>query len=116
MYFRETSADGGLTFALPAAQPCTLAFSRLLARREVLFAYNTATDARRREGVVVDAELHPPGARFECLFGGHPEVAVEARPTPRTGPGSSRWEERSPTTSTARSPPARSATSRTPRR
>jgi alpha-amylase len=85
MYFRETSADDGRTFDLPAGQPCTLAFSRLLARREVLFAYNTSTTEGRREAVVVDASLHPEGARFECLYGGHGDVVAERSPDPSNG-------------------------------
>lgn len=85
IYFRETSADGGRTFELPAGQPCTLAFSRVLARREVLFAYNNSTTERRREAVVVDAGLHPEGALFECLYGGHPDATVERSPEPGSG-------------------------------
>jgi hypothetical protein len=59
MYFREISGNGR-DFGRPQGQPCTLAFSRILADQEVLVAYKTSTvDARPNGGdfVIVDAQL-----------------------------------------------------------
>jgi glycosidase len=57
MYFREVSGNGR-DFGRPIAQPCTLAFSRLLADEEALVAYNTSVQEARTDYVVVDAELN----------------------------------------------------------
>ncbi len=76
MYFRETSPDA-TAFRLPAAQPCTLAFSRLLARQEALVAYNTSTTERRVECVIVDGTLSGSGDRFRYRYGREGDVAVE---------------------------------------
>ncbi len=77
MYFRETSRDGA-PFALPSSQPCTLAFSRILADEEVLVAYNTSSSEARRESVIVDAGLNAPGQTLRLLYGGEGGVAVKA--------------------------------------
>jgi alpha-amylase len=80
MYFREISGDG-VSFGLPQGQPCTLAFSRILARDEVLVAYNTSTDAPRSDCVVVDAGI--AAARpYRFLYGRSGEVPVERHPDP----------------------------------
>lgn len=84
MYFRQTSGDGR-QFELPQSHPCILAFSRLLGRDEVLVAYNTATDARRAEHVVVDAGLHGAGDRLRFLYGAEGEVEVRRHPDPDNG-------------------------------
>lgn len=76
MYFREVSGDGE-HFGLPLAHPCTLAFSRLLARHEVLVAYNTSTTEAREDYVLVDSTLHRAGDAFRFLHGGEGEVVVE---------------------------------------
>ena len=76
MYFRETSPDGA-GFRLPSAQPCLLAFSRILARQEALVAYNTSTTERRAECVIVDGTLNARGDRFRFRHGREGEVAVE---------------------------------------
>jgi glycosidase len=75
MYFRETSADGA-SFALPQTQPCTLAFSRVLAKEEVLVAYNTSVSERRSECIIVDADLHREGGALRYVYGGEGEVPV----------------------------------------
>jgi glycosidase len=84
MYFRETAADGR-HFALPDAQPCTLAFSRLLGDVEILVAYNTSTTERRCDAVVVDSGLHTPGERLRFLYGGAGEAIVERHPDADNG-------------------------------
>ena len=84
MYFREVSGNGA-DFDYPEAQPCTLAFSRVLSDEEVLVAYNTSTTERRRDCVLVDAGLHPAGSRMSYLYGGRGEVAVESHPDPANG-------------------------------
>ena len=76
MYFRETSPDGA-GFRLPPAQPCVLAFSRLLARQEALVAYNTSTTERLGACVIVDGALNARGDRFLYRYGGEGGVPVE---------------------------------------
>jgi glycosidase len=81
MYFREISADG-LSFGMPQGQPCTLAFSRVLAEQEAVVAYNTSIDQRRCDCVIVDGSLHPSG-RMRYVYGGEGEVVVERHSDPR---------------------------------
>jgi alpha-amylase len=76
MYFRETSGDG-VGFGLPQAQPCTLAFSRVLAGDEVLVAYNTSVGERRSDCVIVDAGLHREDAAMRFVYGGEGEVPIQ---------------------------------------
>ncbi|HEY3452729.1 MAG TPA: alpha-amylase family glycosyl hydrolase [Myxococcales bacterium] len=84
MYFRDVSGDGH-TFGLPEAHPCTLAFSRILAKQEVVVAYNTSVDQARGDCVMVDADLHQAGDRLRYLYGGQGEVTVERHPDPENG-------------------------------
>ncbi len=77
MYFREVSGDG-VHFGLPQGHPCTLAFSRVLARREVLVAYNTSTTEAREDHVIVDADLNALGATFRFLYGSSGGIPVVA--------------------------------------
>ncbi|MBI5210215.1 MAG: alpha-amylase [Elusimicrobia bacterium] len=84
MYFREVSGDG-LHFGHPQDHPCTLAFSRVLAKEELLVAYNTSTTERRRDCVMIDGGLHPAGSRMTYLYGGRGDVAVETHPDPANG-------------------------------
>jgi alpha-amylase len=84
MYFRETSWNAS-AFRLPSAQPCTLAFSRLLAREEALVAYNTSTTERRAECVIVDGTLNARGDRFRFRYGQAGEVEVEEGTGESTG-------------------------------
>jgi alpha-amylase len=81
MYFREISGNGR-DFGPPQGQPCTLAFSRMLAEDEVLVAYNTSTTERREDCVVVDWRLHRPGDRLRYLYGAQGEVEVLRHPDP----------------------------------
>jgi alpha-amylase len=91
MYFREISGNGR-DFGLPQGQPCTLAFSRLLADQEVLVAYNTSTTGPRSDHVIVDAGLHRAGDRLKFLYGGQGEAEVLAHPDPGNGSLSVRLE------------------------
>jgi alpha-amylase len=81
MYFREVSADGQ-TFRLPGAFPSLLSFSRILAKDEVLVAYNPSTTERRRNLVMIDASLHRPGDALSFLYGDQGSVTVRAHPGP----------------------------------
>jgi alpha-amylase len=76
MYFREVSSDG-VRFELPTEQPCTLAFSRILARDEVLVAYNTSATERRKQYVIVDNALHRSGDTLRFLYGGEGTVVAQ---------------------------------------
>ncbi len=84
MFFREVSSDG-TRFELPESHPCTLAFSRILAKEEVLVAYNTSSTERRRDAIIIDAALHAPGDRLSFLYGGEGTVEVERHPDPTNG-------------------------------
>lgn len=79
MYFREISGDGQ-DFGLPQGQPCTLAFSRILAGQEVLIAYNTSTTQKRRDFVLIDHSLHKAGDSLKFLYGKEESVTVQAHP------------------------------------
>jgi len=78
MYFRQISADGQ-HFGYPYGNSYTLAFSRLLYRREVLVAYNVAGQPRT-DCVIVDGTLHRPGERMRFLYGRQGDVPVERAP------------------------------------
>ncbi|MCU0607545.1 MAG: alpha-amylase family glycosyl hydrolase [Candidatus Edwardsbacteria bacterium] len=84
MYFRDISGNG-YDFGPPCAQPCTLAFSRILADQEVLVAYNTSTDQTRRDWVIVDSGLHKAGDKLRFIYGKEGEVTVRAHPDPANG-------------------------------
>lgn len=84
MYFREISGNGR-DFGLPQGQPCTLAFSRILADREVLVAYNTSTSERRSDHIIVDNRLHRAGDRMGFLYGGQGQAEVAKHPDPGNG-------------------------------
>ena len=66
MYFRPISGNGR-DFGLPQGQPCTLAFSRILAYQEVLVAYNTSPTESRKDYVIVDNTLHQQGETMKFL-------------------------------------------------
>lgn len=74
MYYRQISGDGQ-NFGLPFGQDYTLAFSRLLARTEVLVAYNVSA-AARTDRVVVDGGVHPAGSSLKFLYGGAGSAVV----------------------------------------
>jgi len=79
MYFREISGNG-CDFGLPEGQPCTLAFSRVLADEEILVVYNTSTSESRQDYVIVDSQLHKPGDTMNFLYGGQGEIPVLRHP------------------------------------
>ena len=81
MYFREISGNGR-DFGLPQGQPCTIAFSRILAEEEVLIAYNTSTIATRQDFVLIDGGLHKAGDSLKFLYGKAGTVLIQSHPNP----------------------------------
>jgi glycosidase len=86
-YLREISGDGG-TFGFPTAPAghrirSVVAWSRILADRELLCAVNNDPDGVRAAWVTVDAGLYQPGDELRDLFrsdpGPHPPLRVEDR-------------------------------------
>jgi len=67
MYMREISGNGR-DFGRPQGNPCTLAFSRILADEEVLVAYNTSTLDSRSDFVIVDAQLQASRATMVIRY------------------------------------------------
>lgn len=71
-YLRPVSGDGE-HFGLPTAfggprLRGLIAWSRLLADREVLCVINTDPEESREAWITVDAVLHPVGATLDCLY------------------------------------------------
>lgn len=79
MYFRQISGNS-LDFGFPQGQPCTLAFSRILAYQEVLTAYNTSPTESRNDYVNVDNMLHQKGDTLNFLYGKEGSVMVQSHP------------------------------------
>ncbi len=71
----------GRDFGFPQGQPCTLAFSRVLAYQEVLVAYNTSPTEPRKDYVTVDNTLHQKGEIMKFLYGKEGCVTVQSHPT-----------------------------------
>ena len=67
IYFRQISGDG-VHFGHPEGQPCTIAFSRLLAGSEVLVAYNTSVTERRDDHVIVDSEVQSGRSQMQIVY------------------------------------------------
>jgi alpha-amylase len=81
MYFREISGNGR-DFGLPQGQPCTLAFSRILANQETLIAYNTSTTERRSDFVNVDSGIQKRNGTMKFLYGKEGAVTVQSHLDP----------------------------------
>jgi hypothetical protein len=81
MYCRQISGNGR-DFGFPQGQPCTLAFSRILAYQEVLVAYNTSTTESRHDYVIVDSTLHHKGETMKFLYGQEGGVTIQSHPDP----------------------------------
>jgi glycosidase len=86
-FLRQISGNG-TDFGYPASADGTpilsvVAWSRILAEREVLCAVNTDPHQDRTAWVTVDASLHHAGDTLPCLYhsgpGPHPALTVEAR-------------------------------------
>ncbi len=81
-YLREIS-DDGVAFALPTGSGGLVAWSRILADREVVCAVNTDPARSRQAWITVDAGLHAAGEVLGLLHAGRPGPAsslpVEAR-------------------------------------
>jgi hypothetical protein len=67
IYFREISGNG-TEFGYPGGNPCTLAYSRLLAGSEILIAYNTSTTDARNDFVIVDGSIQAGRANLNVLY------------------------------------------------
>jgi hypothetical protein len=70
-YLREISGNGvdyGLPQMIGGDMRSVVPWSRILDRTEVLLAINTDTDAPRTASVVIDRDLHRPGATLRCLY------------------------------------------------
>lgn len=78
MYFRQISGDS-VHFGFPYGTAYTLAFSRILYGREVVFAYNVSSHART-DSVIVDAALHKPGETLKFLYGKTGSTPVRQAP------------------------------------
>ena len=87
-YLREISGDG-VTFGLPTGfgGPVRgiVAWSRILADREVICAINTDPAQPRRAWVTIDSGLHAPGDALDALPGGSPGVVASITVESRNG-------------------------------
>jgi glycosidase len=83
MYFRQISGNL-VDFGLPMGNPCTLAFSRILAGEEVLVVYNTSTTETRSDGIVVDSHLQRDKGSLTFLYGGDGRVPLQLAPDQQT--------------------------------
>ena len=79
MYFREISGNG-YDFGLPQGHPCTLAFSRILGGEEILIAYNTSTEHKRSDFVIVDSSIQKSGKTMKYLYGKDGTVNIQTHP------------------------------------
>jgi glycosidase len=82
MYFREISGNG-IDFGLPQGNPCTLAFSRILADQEVSVAYNTSTTDQRQDFVIVDSIIQGDRPHMSLLYssrGRSGDIALHQHP------------------------------------
>jgi glycosidase len=82
MYFREISGNG-IDFGLPQGNPCTLAFSRILADQEVSVAYNTSTTDQRQDFVIVDSIIQGARPHMSLLYssrGRSGDIALHQHP------------------------------------
>jgi alpha-amylase len=67
IYFRQISGDG-THFGDPQGNPCTLAFSRILAGSEIVISYNTSTTAQRNDSVIVDSTIQSGRGNLTVLY------------------------------------------------
>ncbi|MBU6481681.1 MAG: alpha-amylase [Nitrospirae bacterium] len=79
MYYRQISGDR-IHFGLPYGTEYTLAFCRILYKRDVLVAYNISKHPRS-DAIVVDATLHSAAtASMTFLYGGNGSIPVQQTP------------------------------------
>ena len=87
-YLREISGDG-VTFGLPTGfgGPVRgiVAWSRILADREVICAINTDPAQPRQAWVTIDSGLHAPGDTVGALHGGNPGAVASLTAESRNG-------------------------------
>ncbi|HNE28335.1 MAG TPA: hypothetical protein PLW66_04170, partial [Saprospiraceae bacterium] len=75
MFIREISG-GGQHFHLPECNECTLAFSRILFKKEILVVFNSSMTRTKEESVLIDFELNEKKTAMECLYGGLETVPI----------------------------------------
>lgn len=68
MYFRATSPDG-MAFHLPQCEKCTLAFSRVLFNKEILFVYNSSCCDSKTDFIEVDYRINKNKKYMKPLYG-----------------------------------------------
>ena len=88
-YLRQVSGDG-VSFGYPTSFGGSrirsiVAWSRILADREVLCAINNDPDTTRSAWVTVDAGLHSPGDVLRCLYCSAPEPQAPLPVADRNG-------------------------------
>jgi len=81
MFIREISG-GGQRFHLPECEECTLAFSRILFKDEILVVFNSSMTRTKEECVLIDFELNEKKTAMECLYGGLEAVPILGRDEP----------------------------------
>lgn len=75
MFIREISG-GTRRFHLPECEECTLAFSRILFKEEILVVFNSSVSAVKKESVLIDFELNKNRTSMDCLYGGLESVVI----------------------------------------
>ena len=75
MFIREISG-GGQHFHLPECHECSLAFSRILFKEEILVVFNSSMDRTKEECVLIDFELNEKKTAMDCLYGGLEAVPI----------------------------------------
>ncbi len=76
MVMREISTDG-IHFKLPDCEICSLAFSRILYDKEVLFVFNSSSSTVKQEYVLVDCQLNKTRKWMEPVYGGKSNVDIQ---------------------------------------
>jgi glycosidase len=83
LYFRQVSGDG-LNFGPSRGAGGLIAFSRILADREVVVVANTSFGTPFSGWVIVDVDLNPSGRRFTAAYSNRGTMGSVV---PRVGPG-----------------------------
>jgi glycosidase len=76
LYFRQVAGEDGKSFALWAAKPGIIAFSRLLNELEVVVVANAFTDAPFTFFVLVDFGINSVGSQFDLLYSNQANAAA----------------------------------------
>lgn len=81
MFIRQISGKGH-RFHLPECEECTLAFSRILFKDEILVVFNSSVSHRKEEHVLIDFELNENRTVMDCLYGGLANVPIMGHDEP----------------------------------